>query len=449
MLNLKLDGLDLLVLLNLFKAQNQPNGNTANILIIDKEVLGTFGGLLLGLMFKEGLDGFRDLKKDKCQTREGQRCCTWVLMAVSVISQKSNFCRGMGDLMKPGKKNKETSMPKENLLTLFNRLTKLQTNEECNACVCEMLAILESSKPESHPEDKSDKLETVCSKDLCYTVRRLIKGSASINEGTRRSFATALNLVMTKFKDSIPCSIFVKEFNKLLTSQDLYGTGNPTRGQETALNSARLACMETAVGVYGQVLDGASLANMIKELFEMAETRSFLGTPCFQLLICIQKLGTYDAHINEGLQKAKSSVDLIWFLHEAGIAKENVPALRTFTKEPIPANADLIFPLLNESISYLSEPHKLWFSMIDFAKSAGSIQEFLQKLDQEYIGSDSLQKKIVGVKLISYSLEALPLDKLENMLQLINQLGPKHAKGSKNTLPLNQEVARLVKLFSS
>lgn len=353
--------------------------------------------------------------------------------------------------MKPGKKNKETSVPsRENLLALFNRLTKLQTNEECEACITEMLSALTSGQPDVQSDEKSEKLEAFCSGDLCYTVRRLIKGSASINERTRRSFAATLFSVVLKFKDSIPCDVFVKEFNKLLTSQDLYGTGNPSRGQETALNSARLACISTAVEVY-HGLDATAASKMITELFEMAEIRSFLGIPCFQVLLSIKKLGEYDDKINDCLQNSKASVDLIWFLVESGISKENVAALRTFTKEPILANADLIFPLLNESISYLSEPHKLWFSMIDYAKTTGTLQEMVFKIDADYIGTDSLQKKIIGVKLMSYSfiaLETLPLEKLENLLQLINQLGPKHSKGSKNALPLNQELTQLVRKYT-
>ena len=354
------------------------------------------------------------------------------------------------------KKTKTGNLPQaEDTMALFARLAKPQPGQDNLDVARRILGHLRLAQATAALHPGNPEISTEASTELCYALGRLIKGSASLNAEIRTAFAATLSSVLVEFHPLVPVGSITKLVQKTLTAQDLFGASNPSRGEESAVLCAKLGCYSAVVVAYGAelaALHEAQAAALIQDLFLAARQRSYLGASAYQLLAHIYMLS--DAKINElvwaNLKEALCNADLVWFLLETGIPVDrcSIAVSARLPVSPILGNTAAVHALLLETISFLREPHRLWKLLLGHLHGTGQLAEWVAtNIDAALFGSESVDKKLLGLKLIDEmvagGLAHAPLN-LPCFFELVNSVGPNVAKKAKASLPLNAPLLHTV-----
>jgi len=381
---------------------------------------------------------------------------TWETTAFSVILRKI-FLQGYRSdfsMKLPKKAKLNLSQPSDDLAALINALSKADNETKQNSIIEHIVLILE--KTQMTASSSVILSSSASNAELAYCLKRLVKGSASLKEGTRVAFCAALFAVCSKFSRSYPLPEMYSLISSLLTSSNLYGSASPSNSEEVAVLSAKLGCLGVLLRVYNEdfgVLGEEQSSQIIKELFEISQARSYFAISAFQLLILLENCPGFTAVILDQLQKSKLTANMIWFLHQSSkLDWESMPAhfRDKLVEVNLLNNFELIFNLLVESLSYLSEPHPLWYKFIDHSLRCSGGEKLLSKFDGTILTADSVQWKIIGIQLLSYCFESSEnpnIEALPNLLILIDKVSPNLTRGPKASLPLNNQVFKLVHIF--
>lgn len=331
------------------------------------------------------------------------------------------------------------------LLLALKNLTLAQNYEQIKKATDDILNILSPDMTlESGTENTSANLQ--------YCLKRLIRGSASLNENTRLAFISALGALLGKFKDILEPSQLLKLHEELITASDLFGSASPSRSEMTGILAAQL-------GFYAALKRSFELSSLQKDdvevivsnIFKGIKSRSFLRIPAYTLLLDLIKFEAFEKSILIQLKAQKQiDIDLIWFVLSANLNEVDIPALKDDSiSTPLLSNTTFLVPSLLESMSYLNDPHPIWFQIIRYENENCSLAQFLDEtVDRLLISSSSVQKRTLGLTLIDFCLENQYklCGSLTSFVNLIDALGQKSVMKSKGALPLNIALKKTVSL---
>lgn len=348
------------------------------------------------------------------------------------------------------------------VINIINDFAKTSLSSDISKNVLKLIQTLkrsqenfQPSEPEKEPVDVSiynaGELADTVSLDLCYAIKRLIRGLASSNSDIRIRYGIGLAAIFTNFSDILPVSVVRKWSLALLTGQVIFGSSSMSRGEQSSLFSAKLAFIASVVEGYpsSKWLSDASISQeMVVELISIIKARTFLRESAFTVLLTILRLLPDLSSVYPQLAQIPMSADFLKFLHELEIPKVETllqisPQLEKF---PVLNNTIVVMKCLFETISTSTQPHSLWITFVNFLKSNSKLQEFWsESLEADLIGSDSVEKKILGVMIFdSVSNDSSFLLQSKLLWDLYNSVGPNVESKAKGKLPLTVAVEKSV-----
>jgi hypothetical protein len=348
------------------------------------------------------------------------------------------------------------------VVNIINDFAKTSLSSDVSKNALKLIQALERSQesfqpsePEKEPLDVSiynaGELAETVSLDLCYAIKRLIRGLASSNSDIRIRYGIALAAIFSHFCDILPISVVRKWSLALLTGQVIFGSSSMSRGEQSSLFSAKLAFIASVLEGYPSskwLSDVAISQEMVVELISIIKARTFLRESVFTVLLTMLSLFSDLSPVYPLLSQIPMSADFLKFLHELEIPKVETllqisPQLENF---PVFNNTTVVMKCLFETISTSTQPHSLWIAFVNFLKSDSKLQEFWsESLEADLIGSDSVEKKIIGI-MIFESICNDPSFVLQSKLlwNLYNAVGPNAGSKAKGKLPLTMAVEKSV-----
>lgn len=341
-------------------------------------------------------------------------------------------------------------LPHETLLSSISSLTK-ETNSEARIKIITSIAEnVKASQDQFSPDADATNLDACLSADACYVLKRLIKGSASLKENVRESFFLGLSSIIAVLKTSLSLPILMSAALQILSPQELFGSSKASRGEDSAVRAAKLNLYSIFLQEYPEQIEALSQESkdlVLKDVFEISQARTFFGFPAATLLLSLYKqYPFYREPILKSCETAEANLDIIWLLASIGPAsKGSYPASLTAFDDVLDAE-ELILKMLDESISFLSAPHNLWFKLLEHRMGKPDFAAFWSKIvDEALLGSESVQKKLVGLELAKWLLkaQAFPFPS-DNLFAVIDRIGAHSLRKKQQSLPLNQSVSQLV-----
>lgn len=362
---------------------------------------------------------------------------------------------------------KDLQIPQGALSQLINGLSASSKTGDVGKKISNLIGVLRTSQTNfipSEPEEdcpvtsiySAGELSRSVSLDLCYAVKRLIRGLASSDSNVRISYGISLAALLENFRDILPIEVIWKWSLALLSGHVIFGNASLSRGEQSTLFSAKLTCIGSIVEGYS---GSSSLCNqttnneMVVELISIAKSRTFLRDSAFQILLSIIKFQTdqlqFMTSIIPLIDQIPLSADFIKFINDLEISNPALllqisPKLENF---PVFKNEMIVFEALLETISTSTTPHPLWIIFVSFLKANEIFQKFYtEKMEDGLFGSESVEKKLIGLLIFDHlwSDSSDSCTKSKKLLDLFNNVAPNIGSKAKGNLPLTMAVEKSV-----